>query len=321
MPIISPNPLPDFRNLGIQLRVLACAGLLLLAAALAADAPFPARLLALAVWAGPLLLASLVALAALAPWLARRQRPHLILLGLYAFALGLARQAGGLTAAQAVAAWCAALAILHYLDLRAAALAPALTEARLAALQSRIRPHFLFNSLNAAIGLIAPEPAKAETVLQNLADLFRMQLADNRRLSSLQRELELARRYLEIEAIRLGERLRVEWLLDGMPADAALPALLLQPLLENAVYHGVEPLLHPAPVTIRVYARRMQLHIDIRNPLPPGTSPRPGNGMAIANVRERLMLHFDREAGLKAVQRQARYQVHIHLPLQPSPLG
>lgn len=321
MPIISPNPLPDFRNLGVQLRVLVCANLMLLAAALAGGTPFQARLLQLALWVEPVLLLSVVALSALSPHLARLRYPRLVLHGLFVVALGLAVQPGWLTAGHAVAAWCAALAILHYLDLRAAALAPALTEARLTALQSRIRPHFLFNCLNAAIGLIASDPAKAEIVLQNLADLFRRQLADNRRLSSLQQELELARRYLEIEAIRLGERLQVRWKLDGMPADAALPALLLQPLLENAVYHGVEPLLHPAPVTIRIYALREQLHIDIRNPLQPAALPRHGNGMAIANVRERLMLHFDHEAGLNAVQREGHYQVHIHLPLQPSPVS
>ncbi|MEP6964915.1 MAG: histidine kinase, partial [Polaromonas sp.] len=118
---------------------------------------------------------------------------------------------------------------------------PAATAARLAELQSRIRPHFLFNTLNSAIALVRAEPAKAETVLEDLSELFRHALADPAESVTLGQEIALAQRYLEIEQIRFGDRLRVQWSLDDSAAGARLPPLLLQPLVENAVRHGVEP--------------------------------------------------------------------------------
>ena len=131
--------------------------------------------------------------------------------------------------------------ILYYFHLRNRALSPALTEARLQALQARIRPHFLFNSINAVLSLIRPEPKRAEAALEDMADLFRVLMADNRDLSTLEREVELTRQYLNLEQLRLGERLQVEWHIDNMPGEALIPPLVLQPLVENAVYHGIEP--------------------------------------------------------------------------------
>ena len=128
-----------------------------------------------------------------------------------------------------------------YFHLRARALSPAIVEARLQALQARIRPHFLFNSINAVLSLVRSEPARAEIALQDMADLFRVLMRDNRDLAPLADELELCRQYLELEQLRLGERLTVDWNLKSMPADALVPPLVLQPLLENAVYHGIEP--------------------------------------------------------------------------------
>ena len=131
---------------------------------------------------------------------------------------------------------------LAYFDLRARALSPAVAEARIQALQARIRPHFLYNSINAVLSLIRSEPRRAERALEDLADLFRVLMADNRTLAPIANEVELARQYLALEELRLGERLRVTWRTDTHAADALVPPLILQPLVENAVYHGIEPI-------------------------------------------------------------------------------
>ena len=192
---------------------------------------------------------------------------------------------------------------------------PAATTARLAELQSRIRPHFLFNTLNTAIALVRAEPAKAERVLEDLSDLFRHALAEQGDSATVGQEIELAQRYLEIEQLRFGERLRVEWALDERVHGARLPPLILQPLLENAVYHGIEP--HPdiGMISVNVYRSRNELHIDIRNPYQPqAESQHNGNKMAMGNIRERLALFFDAEASLKATVGNNYYQVHIVVP-------
>ncbi|MDO9189761.1 MAG: histidine kinase, partial [Sulfurimicrobium sp.] len=127
-------------------------------------------------------------------------------------------------------------ALLAYFNLRSRALSPALAEARLQALQARIRPHFLFNSINAVLSLIRSNPKRAESALEDMADLFRVLMADNLNLVSLEREVALSRQYLGLEQLRLGERLQVTWHIEKMPSDALIPPLVLQPLLENAVY-------------------------------------------------------------------------------------
>ena len=134
-----------------------------------------------------------------------------------------------------------AAALLAYFRLLWKAHSPALAEARLQALQARIRPHFLFNSLNAVLALIRRDPQRAERALEDLADLFRTLMSDARQFVRLSDEIALLERYAELEQLRLGERLRITWDLDGAPVDALLPPMVLQPLLENAVYHGVEP--------------------------------------------------------------------------------
>jgi two-component system, LytTR family, sensor histidine kinase AlgZ len=205
--------------------------------------------------------------------------------------------------------------VLFYFDLRARSLAPALTEARLQALQARIRPHFLFNSLNAALSLIRDEPRRAERVLEDMAELFRVLMADNRQLRPLGDEIQLCRQYLEIETIRLGDRLQVDWQLSGMPNETLVPPLFLQPLIENAVYHGIEPLGGPGLLTIQVQTSGKQLIITLTNPCQTASTHVSGNRMAIANIRERLQLHFDAEAGLKVEVRDQHYIVKINLPI------
>ena len=204
--------------------------------------------------------------------------------------------------------------LLCYFDLRGRALSPALSEARLQALQARIRPHFLFNSINAVLSLIRQEPKRAETALEDMAELFRVLMADNRELTSLKREVELCKQYLNLEQLRLGDRLKIEWHIDKMPADALIPPLVLQPLLENAVYHGIEPRTEPGVVSINIYASRDEVHAVLRNPYALSGSHHAGNKMAIGNIRERLQLHFDAEASLTSRVMDDAYQVHIVMP-------
>lgn len=204
--------------------------------------------------------------------------------------------------------------LLIYFHLRGKALSPAVAEARLQALQARIRPHFLFNSLNAVLSLVRSDPRRAERALEDLSELFRALMRENRELATLQDEIELTRSYLALEQLRLGERLQVAWHIDKMPADALIPPLLIQPLVENAIYHGVEPSRAPGEVSLNIYRSGDTVHILIRNPYPENGSHHSGNKLALANIRERLALHFDLDATLKSQALGSVYQVHIALP-------
>lgn len=207
-----------------------------------------------------------------------------------------------------------ALALTEIFRLRARAYSPSFSEARLQALQARIRPHFLFNSLNAVLGLMRSDPRRAEATLENLADLFRVFMRDARDLVALDDEVITCKEYLAIEQLRLGERLKVEWHLEEMPGDALLPSLLLQPLLENAVHHGIEPSSETG--TIRISAGRIgeRVRVEILNPVLAEQPVRPGNQMALSNVRERLMLLYDMEAELKTGAQGDTYRVEIEFP-------
>ncbi len=205
--------------------------------------------------------------------------------------------------------------VLFYLNLRSRALSPAITEARLQALQARIRPHFLFNSLTAVLSLMRADPRRAERVLEDLADLFRVLMGDNRQLVPLQNEFVLCRQYLELEQLRLGERLKVAWHIDNMPEDALVPPLILQPLLENAVYHGIEPSAESGEININIYRKGDQVFFVLRNPYHGDSGAHhQGNKMALNNIRERLALHFDVEASMKSQIVGNGYQVTINLP-------
>ncbi len=191
---------------------------------------------------------------------------------------------------------------------------PAHTSARLAELQSRIRPHFLFNTLNSAIALVRAEPAKAEALLEDLSDLFREALKDSGEPVRLAQEIELAQRYLAIEQVRFGERLRVQWALDPAADDAKLPPLLLQPLVENAVRHGVEPSALGADVRISTQCRGSIVVIKVTNTVPNGQGEQ-GQGLALRNVRERLALLHDVQGQFRSGMKDGVYQVRIEVPL------
>ena len=229
---------------------------------------------------------------------------------------------GALLAAMLVAA----------LVLRARGRTPAATTARLTELQSRIRPHFLFNTLNSAIALVREEPAKAESLLEDLSDLFRHALVEQGESVTLAEEITLARRYLAIEEVRFGKRLQVQWNLDPRTDNARLPPLLLQPLVENAVKHGVEPSPRGGRLRVMTELRGSRVVVRITNTLPPKerkpgsageSGERPstrGHGIALANVRARLALLHDVQGEFTAGVQDGLYQVRITLPhTEPKP--
>jgi len=327
---IRQNPgltrLPDFGNLGVILRSLLAVNFLAFCAALARNQALswlPREWVELAALVEPPLIASVALLYMTGKYLARLP---------YGLAAALITAMCALVAAlfdalfspldvlsangPRAAAWgaLAALALLFYFNLRSRAFSPAVTEARLMALTARIRPHFLFNSLNAVLGVIRDDPRRAEQALEEIADLFRALMAENRELVTLEQEFALCHQYLSLERLRLGERLNVVWDVDACPPDAQVPPLMLQPLLENAVYHGVEPSPQPATVTIRATRAKDEIRIALANPYHGDNEHRAGNRMALDNIRERLMLFYDLEAHLETAARDGVFQATIRVP-------
>lgn len=217
-------------------------------------------------------------------------------------------------AASALAGALMAALLVAALVWRVRALTPATTTARLTELQSRIRPHFLFNTLNTAIALVRDEPAQAEAILEDLAELFRHALIEQGTAVPLAQEIMLARRYLEIEQARFGERLRITWAIDPIAGAAQLPPLLLQPLVENAVKHGVEPSASGADIQISTQCRGDGVVIKVTNTVPAGQGVC-GHGLALNNVRDRLDLLHDVQGSFHASLIDGVYQVRIQLPL------
>jgi two-component system sensor histidine kinase AlgZ len=192
-------------------------------------------------------------------------------------------------------------------------------EARVQALQARIRPHFLFNSLNTIASLIPEDPIGAERATEDLADLFRgsMRRADD--LISLAQELELAEKYLHMEQRRLGTRLRVDWQVSELPPDARILPLTLQPLLENAVAHGIQPLEDGGEVRVYGRSEKDKVVITICNPYGPDGKVHAGHGMALTNIRERLKLAFGTAASLITHQDAEQFFAVLSLPYVKSP--
>lgn len=187
-------------------------------------------------------------------------------------------------------------------------------EARIQALQSRIRPHFLFNSMNSIASLIAMDAKRAERMVEDLCALFRASLSDAA-LVPVAQELALARRYLDMESARLGDRLQINWQLGSFPDTALIPSLLLQPLLENALYHGIGARREGGVLEIDVQGDSGQMRLMVRNPLGQ-TEPKPGNGIALANIRERLAVHFGPKARCFAGVENGHFVVRISYPME-----
>jgi len=324
------DALPDFRNLGVMARVLLAVNAFAFAAALAADPHWGAvldRFLRAAAMVEPMLLAAMVALYVLSTVLARLAywQGCAAVLAIALAVSGAVHAAvappdNGLAALARTLALTAiaVVSLLAYLRLLTRAYSPALSEARLQALQSRIRPHFLFNSLNAVLSLMRRDPRRAERALEDLADLFRVLMQDNRSFVRLADEIALLERYAAIEQLRLGERLEITWELDTAPQDALLPPMVLQPLLENAVYHGVEPGTGAGRVVVHIERRGARVLVRIENPYFEEHARRAGNRMAQANIRERLQLFFDAEARLATRVAAGRYVVELEMPYRPA---
>ncbi|MCC7199068.1 MAG: histidine kinase [Gammaproteobacteria bacterium] len=187
-------------------------------------------------------------------------------------------------------------------------------QSRVRALQSRIRPHFLFNSMNTIAALTRSDPARAEEAVTDLADLFRAALRESRNSITLAEELEIARTYERIERLRLGDRLTVDWQVRDVPGDAIVPALVLQPLLENAVGHGIEQLAEGGTISVtgRLVGRHVELCVD--NPVSGSSSSGSGDRVGLDSVRQRLELMYPGEAGLEVVEPPGRFVVTMRFP-------
>ena len=325
------DALPDFRSLGVALRTLLLVnGAALLLALLRGTSwsDVLQQFMQSAALLQPVLLASLLLLYALNIQLARLpyiQGSGAVVLIVVSLAIGMTQlgrdiylpsseHGGFIIWRYGLSGTAAAIMLLIYFRLRTRALTPAIYGARLQALQARIRPHFLFNCINTVLSVVRNDPRRAESALEDMSDLFRMAMEDDQVLVLLSKEIELSRRYLALEELRLGERLAVIWHTDGLPDDAMVPPLMLQPLLENAVYHGIEPLSDGGIINIRVERRGNELHFDIVNPRQEPGAHHIGQKLALANIRERLALQFDIEANYTVESKTDFYRVHITMP-------
>lgn len=322
--------LPNLKNLGVVLRILVIVNLLGLLAAmlLSADiSDLPTLIAELSMQIQPILLTSILTLYLLQPLLTKLNYWHgigIIILVVISITTLIAmsftayltfdtvtipyRSIGLSTITTAI--------VIYYFNLQQRAYSPAIAEARLQALQARIRPHFLFNSINAVLSLIRSQPKTAETALEDMADLFRVLMAENRDLVPLENEIALCKQYLSIESLRMEERLVLNWQIDKAPMDALIPPLILQPLLENAVYHGIEPIPEGGEISIIIEQKQNELIIKISNPYNSKQNDHDGNKMALKNIKERLTLHFDLEASIKHRTINNQYTITMRLPYE-----
>lgn len=336
-----PRWLPDFCSLPVLFAVMVVAELLVLVAEIAPSdetRPLLPRLATVSVFAQWLALVCAVCLCKLRPQL-EKLSPWLGVITAYALMLAVTvigsalvfeidHQLGlNLTLPAQFegrfiwrsAALCALLgaALLRYFYVieqwRARVRAEA--KARFEALQARIRPHFLFNSMNTIASLIRSRPADAEHAVEDLSDLFRAALGRDSSLSTLGAELDLMRRYLDIEKLRLGARLRVDMAVDELPQDLPIPALLLQPLVENAIYHGIQALSEGGTVSIRGRRETNAVVLEIRNPQPPSNvRAAPRNGIALNNTRARIEYHFGTRGTLAVDNGAEEFVCMVRLP-------
>ena len=320
--------LPNLQNLGIHLRILLIVNLLAVMAAILLSkqlSEFFPLLAQLSALVQPVLLLSMLALYGLYPILKQIKYWQGVVaiialeIGLISLIYLFINRFFALDTIAEIYRACLLAAIvtgivLYYFYLQERAYSPAIAEARLQALQARIRPHFLFNSINAVLSLIRSQPKRAETALEDMADLFRVLMSENRDLVPLAQEIALCHQYLDLEKLRLEDRLKITWQINDMPSDAMIPPLILQPLLENAVYHGIEPMPEGGEIIVKIITKVKELHISISNPYAPQKDHHSGNKMALKNIKERLQLHFDLESSLKTEAKNNRYEVHIRIP-------
>ena len=188
-------------------------------------------------------------------------------------------------------------------------------QARISALQALIRPHFLFNSMNTIASLTRSDPRQAEEAVEDLSDLLRASLSSTRDRTSLKEELEVAAIYQRIEKLRLGERLSVRWDISELPMRARIPSLTIQPLIENAIYHGIELLPDGGEILIRGKRDGRYLEIAVSNPVAPGKSRnKDGNKMAMTNIRQRFELAYGSRASVEVDDSNDTYTVTLRFP-------
>jgi len=329
----SPTPrdvIPDGCNLGVVLRVLLGVNVAMLVVALAgAQTPADAltTLLTSAALVEPAALLSLIL------WcLLRRGLPPLplhvqrglawlvpvVVAGVMLAVFGriTPELQGGRMLMPLAMALIAGIVIQHYLELRARAFSPAVAEARFQALQSRIRPHFFFNSLNAVLAVVREDPKRAERMLESVADLFRAVMGDVRKLVPFEQELGLCRQYVEIEQTRLGERLKIDWQIGAVHPRARVPQLLLQPVIENAVRYGAEKIEGECEIVVRIRQLGFNLEFFVSNPIAREPIQREGNQIGLTNIRGRLALIYDLEAKLDARVRRDRFELTMTIPVE-----
>ncbi len=189
-------------------------------------------------------------------------------------------------------------------------------QARLDSLRARIRPHFLFNTLNSIASLIMSRPESAEQAVEDLAELFRASLKESRDVTTVADELRLCELYLGIEQLRLGDRLQVDWRVDSDLLDEPMPSLVLQPLVENAVYHGIARLPEGGCISVALDRDGDAIRAVVDNPVPAGGSgtdgsPSNGNQMALANVEQRLQVVYGNDAGLQLEPAAQHFRVTL----------
>ena len=328
-----PDGLPNFRNLGTQLRILLISSSLALLQAIILANTWPdiaQHTMQIAALLTPILLTSLLLLWVIQPWLNQLTYWHgaiavvslVVLLTLSIYYLGreiyqpLDRMDSHFDEIRySLLSLVVCSLLLLYFRLRSKVLSRAMNDARLQALRARIRPHFLFNTINAVLGIVRAHPKLAETALEDMADLFRMAMSGTQDLVQLGQEIQLSKQYLALEKLRMGERLRVDWQIQDIPEDALIPPLLLQPLLENAVYHGIESLSQGGSIIIGLRRNGDELHLKVENPYAArGDTLHHGNRIALRNIRERLDLLFDVEARYHVESGKDFYRVEIVFP-------
>ncbi len=190
-------------------------------------------------------------------------------------------------------------------------------QARISALQAVIRPHFLFNSMNTIASLTRTDPSRAEEAVEDLADLLRANLGSPKNRTTLKEELEVATTYQRIEQLRLGERLIVQWNVAELPMQALIPSLTIQPLLENAIFHGIELLPDGGEVTVNGVRSDDDLEIEIRNPVPTDRSAsKSGNQMALSNIRQRFELAYGTKATVSVEDTDDAFSVKLKFPCE-----
>ncbi len=188
-------------------------------------------------------------------------------------------------------------------------------QARISALQALIRPHFLFNSMNTIASLTRSNPKQAEEAIEDLSDLLRANLGVQKDRTALKEELEIAAIYQRIEKLRLGDRLQVRWNVAELPMRAQIPSLTIQPLLENAIYHGIELLPEGGEVVVTGKRSGDKLEIEMENPIAQDQMRRTGgNKMAFSNIRQRFELAYGPDAKVEVSESESNYSVKLIFP-------